>query len=164
MYLLVAWTFMACESSTAKHNPDSSVAVGRKPIFRTVRLEHSEVILGQPLLDKASLGQLLGDTAVRLANARFGGAEAISIQLAPGDTVRGMTYDYGVDTAFDARVEDYIRILGAPTRRFTRGSHDDLTDVVQWEDSLTSFELRWIPRGAGAIAQSVLLDRRLAGF
>lgn len=46
-------------------------------------------------------------------------------QLAPGDTVRGMTYDYGVDTAFDARVEDYVKILSPPTRRSIRGTKDN---------------------------------------
>ena len=164
VYALLVLAFAACEKPATDHRHDSAVVVAHRPIFRTVHLEHAEVTLGQPLRDKASLGQVLGDSVVRLANAKFGGAEAIWIQLTAGDTVRGMTYDYGVDTAFDSRVEEYTEILGPPTKRSTRGTRDEPRDVVQWDDSLTHFELRWIPRGAGAVAQSVLLDRRLAGF
>ena len=136
-----------------------------KGIFRTVHLAGSDVVvLGQPLHDKQRLGKVLGDSVVRLDDARFGGATDIRILLAPGDTVRGMIYDYGPDSAFEARVADYVQLLGPPARRYSRGTRDvDLTDVVEWNDSVTHFELRWITRGSGAVAQSVLLDRRLGG-
>ena len=133
----------------------------RKPIFRTVHLEGVDVVLGQRLLDKTKVGEPVGDTAVRVPNARFADAKAILISLGPGDTVRGMTYDYGVDAAFDVRIQDYVQLLGPPTRRSAHGTAGvDLMDVVEWEDSSTNFELRWITQGQGAVAQSVLRDRQ----
>jgi hypothetical protein len=152
----------ACERRPARIEGETTLFVReRKPIFRTVHLEGVDVVLGQRLLDKAKVGEPVGDTAVRVPNARFAGAKAIQISLGPGDTVRGMTYDYGVDTAFDVRIQDYVQLLGPPTRRSARGTAGvDLTDIVEWEDSATHFELRWITTGQGAVAHSVLRDRQ----
>ena len=86
-----------------------------------------------------------------------------TILLGAGDTVRGMTYDYGVDTAFDARAAGYVGALGPPTARWVLGSPGQARGmVVEWEDSLTRFELSWLRRNGAIVAQSELIDRRLA--
>src|SRR5687767_11727668 len=119
---------IACgESSSAR---DTARVVGeRAPIFRSVDFGAFTVALGKPLQDKASLGQLVGDTAVLLADAKFGGAEAIIVHLSPGDTVRGMTYEYGVDPDFERRMTEYTDMLGPPTRQQSIGSPEAPTDV-----------------------------------
>lgn len=158
LLLAAACTGSADSREGAEGAPEKPAA-----IFRTVHFEHADVTLGQPLGDKAALGAVLGDTAVRLAKGRFGGAQAITIALAPGDTVRGMTYDYGVDTTFEARVTDYVKSLGPPTQRWSLGSPGaPLGEVVEWDDSVTHFELRWLRQNGPAVTQSELLDRRLA--
>lgn len=157
------YALQACTGSPSARDAGASQADGAKSMFRTVHLGRGEVTLGEPLRDKAALGQVFGDTALQIANAKFGGADAIWVSLAPGDTVRSMTYEYGLDTAFDARVNEYVKLLGQPARRFTRGAPEHLSEVVQWEDSATHFELQWVPQGSGAVARSILSDRRMIG-
>lgn len=153
----------ACTRSAVSRTGGEASRAKPTAIFRTVHFEDVDVTLGRPLRDKASLGAVLGDTAVQLAKGRFGGAEAIMVALASGDSVRGMTYDYGVDTTFEARVADYVNALGPPTVRWRLGRPDaPLGEVVEWDDSLTHFELRWSRRNGAAVAQSELLDRHLA--
>ena len=157
---LVFASVLACAEARPVEDADTNAAELPKPIFRSVQFGQGEVTLGEPLRDKKRLGEVTSDTILRLADSVFGGAQAIWIHLGPGDTVRGMTYEYGVDTAFDARIASYIPLLGPPTRRTSRGTPDvDLTDVIEWQDSATHFELRWITRPGGAIAQSELRDR-----
>lgn len=156
----VVAALVACAGQASEWT-DTSAAAPSRAIFREVRIEEGTLRLGEPVERLSALGIVLADTLVRLHDAAFGGAQAILLHLGPGDTLRGMTYEYGRDTDFETRVADYVTTLGPPMTRSQRGQPDvDLTDVVVWEDSLTRFELQWVARRTGAESRSILRDRQ----
>jgi hypothetical protein len=163
--LLVAATLLATTCARAPR-----VETSTRAIFREVKLPNRTVVLGAPFADKARYGTLVADTILRLHEASFAGAEAIYVHLGPGDTVRGMTYDYGREWDFEKRVTDYYPLLGPPTERVRlRGSPPSPLvldraplELVVWQDPRTRFELHLdtvlVPRAR--VSRAVLLDRR----
>jgi hypothetical protein len=162
--VLIALPLITCARPIRVESPT-------KPIFREVRLPGRVVILGGPFGDKASYGTLVADTLLRLHEAAFAGAEDIYVHLGPGDTVRGMTYEYGRERDFEKRVADYYPLLGLPIERervplptTSPTLLDQLPlERVVWQDNLTRFELHLDTVPGARRSRAVWLDRRPKG-
>jgi hypothetical protein len=144
------------------------VDTSSRQIFREVKLPDRTVVLATPFGDRDRYGTLVADTLLRLHEASFAGAQAIYVHLGPGDTVRGMTYEYGRERDFEKRVTDYYPLLGPPLERkrvpppeasAQMVDHIPL-ELVVWQDKRTRFELHLDTVPGARHSRAVWLDRR----
>ena len=159
---------VVCVLLTATCAPSARVDTASRRIFREVKLPDRTVVLDAPFGDKARYGTLVADTLLRLHEAAFASAQEIYVHLGPGDTVRGMTYDYGRERDFEKRVADYHPLLGQPLERIRLPHTAPSTlildriplELVVWQDDRTRFELHLDTVPGGRRSRAVWLDRR----
>ncbi|MBC7788352.1 MAG: hypothetical protein H7Z74_00285 [Anaerolineae bacterium] len=145
--------------------PDQAAESSAKPtgpIFRYVQLNIGRVNLAEQLpadvRAAASVGD--GDTVVALPRGSFAGAERITLYLDSGGRVRGAIFDYPTRLDFEALVREYAS-LGTPSRARVQRRGEEPSDVVSWQDTLTSFRLRRDPNRSAWTVRGELWDREL---
>jgi hypothetical protein len=141
--------------------PDSS-ATPSEPIFRYVELNIGRVHLGEqlPASVRAAAAVAPGDTIVSLGRGSFAGAERITLHLNADGVLRGAVFDYATRIDFEGLIREY-ESLGAPTRSQAQRQGEEPSDIVSWQDTLSTFRLRRDPNRSAWTVRVELWDRAL---
>lgn len=78
------------------------------------------------------------------------------IHLDGNGTVSGMSFLYGDEETYEAKVADYVESLGVPVATGAQGD----SAWTRWEDGSTRFEVSRVRRGGDETQRSRLWDLR----
>jgi len=145
---------VACE------RPASERRARGGPIHREIFVVGDTIRLGQRWPGAARSRAAPGDTVVQLRPGTFGGASAIAVHLAAGDTVKAISFEYAPGANYEAMVADYTEFLGKPARRFRIAAPGPgPAEITAWEDARTTLQLMRGEVGGVSRVASALFDR-----
>jgi hypothetical protein len=128
-----------------------------RPIFRWMRVGSGVVTLGEPL-STAVAAASPGDTLVALPRGSFGGAERITVHLAPDRMVRGLTFDYVGGADFAEMVAGYEAELGPAARTAETRRGEVPAEVATWRDERTELRIVRDPNRSAWTVRATLRD------
>jgi hypothetical protein len=129
---------------------------GQRPIFREIRVDPLPPIQLGAAFAAQRTSSRLNDSTYRLQPDGFGGTRQLLIHLDGNGIVRGMSFLYGAEETYEAKVAGYVESLGAPIAARTRGD----SVWTRWEDGSTRFEVSRVTRGGAEMQTSRLWDLR----
>jgi hypothetical protein len=133
--------------------------------LRRIRIERDTILsLGGMMPPVANFCKWSGRICV-LKPGTFSGAAEMSLSETESGLISQFRFYYGVTTldAVKARIDDYTRQLGKPSRDSTveAGGFDNRN--LEWSDSSTTFRFSYKTDGKQAEASAILFDNALTG-
>jgi len=101
-----------------------------------------------------------GDTIESLPRGSLTGTERITWLLTAKWILRGAAFDYVTPTALEALIREYDS-LGAPTLSQAQRRGEEPSDILSWQDTLSTFRLRRDPNRSAWTVRGELWDRAL---
>ena len=101
-----------------------------------------------------------GDTIVSLPRGSFTGAERITLHLNANGILRGAVFDYVTPIDLEALIREYDSV-GAPTLSQAQRRGEEPSDILSWQDTLSTFRLRRDPNRSAWTVRGELWDRAL---
>ena len=141
-----------CAASRAPAN----ATAGQDTIFREISVDPLPPIrLGAPFAAQ-SASRRLNDSTYQLQPDGFGGTRQLLIHLDADGTVSGISFVYGDEETYEAKVADYVASLGAPVAAGVQGD----SIWTRWQDHSTRFEVSRVRRGGAETQRSRLWNLR----
>jgi hypothetical protein len=155
LFALTLIVFAGCRSSRAAKSLDT---------LRDIKIERRTILtLGGKIPQASDFCDWSGATCA-LKPGTFAGAETMSLSKTESGLISQFHFYYGVMPydAVKAQIDDYIRLLGKPSKDTTvkNGAFD--VHELMWSDSATTFELSYKTDGKQTEASATLCDNALA--